>query len=76
MRCCGGGGEPVTVAVGTPVAVAVGVGDGGNDLSLVREAGLGIAMGNATDELKSASDVVVRDNDHDGCAEAVLRFMA
>ncbi len=54
----------------------VGVGDGGNDLSLVRDAGLGVAMGNATGELKSAADVVVRDNDHDGCAEAVLRFMA
>ena len=27
----------------------VGVGDGGNDLSLVRDAGLGVAMGNATD---------------------------
>ena len=50
-------------------------GDAENDLSMLRAAGLGVAMGNATAEARAAADVVVADNDHDGCAEAIRRFL-
>jgi hydroxymethylpyrimidine pyrophosphatase-like HAD family hydrolase len=38
---------------------------------MIRTAGLGVAMGNAKPEVLEAADVVVADNDHDGCAEAI-----
>ena len=37
----------------------VGVGDSGNDVSLIKEAGLGLAVANATDALKLAADKTV-----------------
>ena len=31
-------------------------GDGGNDISIIKKAGVGIAMGNANEPLKNAAD--------------------
>lgn len=61
--------------LGIPRAATIAVGDAENDLPMLRAAGLGVAMGNATDAARAAADVVVSDNDHDGCAEAVRRFL-
>ena len=52
------------------------VGDGGNDLTLVRNAGLGVAMGNAVPGVKQAAAAVVASNDDGGVAEAIQRFLA
>jgi hypothetical protein len=49
----------------------IAVGDEANDAEMVAEAGLGIAMGNATPELKALADRVTLDHDHDGLAEAL-----
>ena len=51
------------------------IGDGDNDLALFRNAGLKIAMGNATDELKAEADYVVASVDDDGFVEAMERFV-
>lgn len=51
------------------------IGDSGNDIPLFKAAGVKVAMGNATDELKSLADYVVADVDHDGFAEAMERFV-
>lgn len=50
-------------------------GDGCNDLSMIRFAGMGVAMANAADELKAAADVITRSNDEDGVADIVERFV-
>lgn len=50
-------------------------GDGLNDLTLMRLAGLGIAMGNACEEIKSASGFITRSNEEDGVAYAIERFI-
>lgn len=50
-------------------------GDSGNDLTMIRLAGLGVAMGNATDEVKAAADSITLDNNHDGVAAAIERFV-
>lgn len=50
---------------------SIAVGDAPNDLPMIRTAGLGVAMGNSKPEVLKAADVVVSDNDHDGCAEAI-----
>lgn len=51
------------------------VGDELNDLPMVRGAGLGVAMGNATPELKAAADWVCGRHDEDGIADVVERLL-
>ncbi len=51
------------------------IGDGPNDVDMLRAAGLGVAMGNATPEVKAAADIVVGSNQEDGVAEALERFI-
>ncbi len=46
-------------------------GDNYNDIEMIRYAGLGIAVGNAVDELKEAADYVAESNDADGVAKAI-----
>lgn len=53
----------------------IAVGDADNDLPMLREAGLAVAMGNANANARALADVTVADNDHDGCAEAIHRFL-
>lgn len=50
-------------------------GDSDNDLAMLKAAGLGVAMGNAEPEVKAAAAVIVADNNHDGVAEAIHRFI-
>ena len=51
------------------------MGDSGNDLAMLQAAGLGIAMGNATEEVKAAADAVSTDNNHDGVAVAIEKYV-
>ncbi len=47
-------------------------GDEQNDVSMIRAAGCGIAMANATDPVKQIADrITERDNDHDGLADLI-----
>ncbi len=57
--------------LGFGIDKAIAVGDSDNDLDVLSKAGLAIAMGNANDRVKAAADIIVSDNDHDGCADAV-----
>lgn len=54
---------------------AIAVGDAGNDEEILKIAGLAVAMGNATEEVKRISDVIVADCDHDGCVEAIEKYL-
>ncbi|MCM1505187.1 MAG: Cof-type HAD-IIB family hydrolase [Muribaculum sp.] len=56
---------------GIPMSDTVAFGDGGNDVPMIEEAGLGIAMGNASDEVKSHADYVTDTVDNDGIAKAL-----
>ena len=58
-----------------PVEAMMAIGDGSNDLQLVANAGLGVAMGNAVQGVKDAADVVVAGNDDGGVEEALRRFL-
>ena len=46
-------------------------GDGGNDVAMLRAAGVGVAMGNACDEALNAADYVTATVDDDGIARAL-----
>lgn len=58
-----------------PVEESIAVGDASNDLDILKAAGLSVAMGNATDAVKSVANVVTEDCDHDGAAKALQRYM-
>lgn len=52
----------------------IACGDGFNDISMIRYAGLGVAMSNASDTVKKAADYVTRSNDEDGIAYLLGRL--
>ncbi len=58
-----------------PVSRTIAVGDSDNDAEMLKMAGLSAAMGNARPYIKELCDVVVADNNHDGCAEAIERYL-
>lgn len=60
--------------LGIDIAETMAFGDGGNDLSIIREAGVGIAMGNALGEVKAAADHVTASVDEDGVALALRHY--
>lgn len=49
-------------------------GDGANDRAMLQAAGIGVAMGNAAEELKAVAKYVTETNDRDGVAHAVEKF--
>jgi Cof subfamily protein (haloacid dehalogenase superfamily) len=52
------------------------IGDGLNDLEMLSEVGFAIAMGNASDRVKAAADLVVGSNNEAGVAQAVNEILA
>lgn len=49
-------------------------GDGGNDISIIKQAGIGVAMGNANEEVKAVADYVTTSVDDDGVSKALAHF--
>jgi len=49
-------------------------GDGGNDISIIRNAGIGVAMGNGLDTLKEVADFVTTSVDDDGIRNALEHY--
>ena len=52
----------------------IAFGDGYNDLSMLKLAGVGVAMANAAPEVRADADYVTLSNEEDGVAEALLHF--
>ena len=52
----------------------IAFGDGGNDLSMIIQAGIGVAMANATPELKQHADYITGSVDDDGIPNALRHF--
>ena len=42
---------------------------------MIENAGLGVAMGNSSPEMKAIADVVVSDNNSEGVAEVIRKFV-
>jgi Cof subfamily protein (haloacid dehalogenase superfamily) len=51
------------------------IGDGDNDIEMLKMVGMGVAMGNAHADVKAAVKYVVASNDEDGVAEALERYV-
>lgn len=57
-----------------PMEQTIAIGDTENDLAIIKAAGVGIAMGNATDAVKAASDDITLSNEESGVAAALRRY--
>lgn len=53
----------------------IACGDAENDLSMVKYAGLGVAMENASDDVRKVADYITLSNDEDGIAHVVEKFI-
>lgn len=53
---------------------AMAFGDGGNDKEMLMHVGMGVAMGNAADDVKAAADYVTTSVDDDGIANVLNKF--
>ncbi len=61
--------------IGVPRAETAVIGDQANDIAMFKVAGLSIAMGQGTDEVKASADLVTDANTAEGFAHAVERFV-
>ncbi len=50
-------------------------GDGSNDIPMIREAGIGVAMGNSPEEVLRSADYITKSNADAGVADAVSRLV-
>lgn len=53
----------------------IAIGDNENDLSMIKFAGCGVAMGNGEDIVKAAADVITDTNDNDGVAKIINKLI-
>lgn len=58
-----------------PIERTIAVGDADNDLEILKACGLPVAMGNANQNVKAVSKVIVKDNDHGGCAQVIQEYL-
>lgn len=70
----GNGLRDACTVLGLDPACAMAVGDSGNDVPMLRAAGLGVAMGGSPPEVLAAADEVTASNREDGAALAVERW--
>lgn len=53
----------------------IAFGDAENDISMLKYAGIGVAMGNATQPVKDIADEITDDNNHDGIAKSLAKHI-
>jgi Cof subfamily protein (haloacid dehalogenase superfamily) len=61
--------------MGIKAEEVIAIGDSYNDLAMIEFAGLGVAMGNAPEDIKEKADFVTASNMEDGIAEVVEEFV-
>jgi 5-amino-6-(5-phospho-D-ribitylamino)uracil phosphatase len=67
--------QEVCSLLGITMDEVVAMGDSLNDAAMLREAGLGIAMGNAQEEVKQLADTVTATNEESGVAQAIRKYV-
>lgn len=60
---------------GFRISETMGIGDGANDIPMIEHAAVGVAMGNASDEVKAHADHVTLSVDEDGLSLAIMKFV-
>lgn len=67
--------QVLTEQLEIPKENTIACGDGFNDLSMIRYAGLGVAMENAVDAVKKEADYITASNNNDGIAQVIELFV-
>lgn len=57
-----------------PISDSIAIGDSGNDLEMIEFAGIGVAMGNSTEQIKNAADFITTDVDKNGIYNAFVKL--
>lgn len=60
--------------LGIPMASVLAIGDSGNDIAMLKNAGVGVAMANATKEALEAADYTTVSCEENGVANAIYKF--
>lgn len=58
-----------------PTESVICVGDADNDKAMILYAGLGVAMGNAVEPIKKIANAITDDNESDGVAKVIEKYM-
>lgn len=69
------GVEAVCDLLGISMSEVIAMGDSENDIAMIREAGLGVAMGNAQEEVKRIADITTVTNNEDAVAQVIRTYM-
>lgn len=67
--------EQVATSLGIEKSQIAAIGDDTNDTEMIANAGIGIAMDNAVDEVKAVANWITESNDRDGVARAIERLL-
>lgn len=71
----GQGIRDICRTLGISEAAVIAFGDAENDIPMLRTAGVGVAMGNAAEDVKAAADMVTLSNNDDGIAVALEKLI-
>ncbi len=67
--------EYLISTIGISKEEVIGIGDNVNDKEMIENAGLGVAMGNSTPDFRDSADIIVSDNNSDGVAEVIEKYV-
>ena len=61
-------------AMGKDIKDTIAFGDGRNDIEMLEEVGIGVAMGNGCQEAKSVADYITDSIENEGISKALMNF--
>lgn len=67
--------EELAKELGISIKDVICIGDGGNDLEMLKRAGLSVAMANALDEVKNIASYVTESNNESGVSKAIKKLI-
>jgi len=67
--------EKLSLFYQIPLTQVMAIGDGFNDVSLLKVAGFSVAMGDCPDELRAVAHTTTHDVEHSGVAEAINKYL-
>lgn len=62
-------------SLGINMNSVIAIGDSYNDISMIKSAGLGVAMGNSVKAIKKSADYITKTNMEDGIAKVINKFV-